>query len=277
MSGGTSALNGTKLLMLTGLTNFTTYIVWVNATDPTGSSLYTRKWFIFTTVGNLPPIFGSPTPSNGSTSTPPSLIWSILISDSEGDAFNWTIECNNGQMSGGISALNGTKSLQLDVTNSTTYKVWVNATDPTGSRQYTRKWYTFSTSASIPPGTPDIDGPASGKVGVSYYYNFVAIDPNGDDVYYRIDWGDGSNITQWIGPYHSGQVVIVAHTFSITGLFTIRCQAKDSYNSVSDWGQLKITMPKAKIYMPSPFLELMQKLLERFPNLFPILRLWLGY
>ncbi len=276
-SGANIALNGTKSLILTGLTNFTTYKVWVNATDSTGSHLYTRKWFIFTTVGNLPPIFGSPTPSNRSANSPPSLIWSIPINDTEGDAFNWTIKCSNGQMSSGINALNGTKSLQLDVTNSTTYKVWVNATDPTGSRQNTRKWYTFNTSASVPPGTPDIDGPASGKVGVSYYYNFVATDPNGDDVYYRMDWGDGSSITQWIGPYHSGQVVIVAHTFSTTGQFTIRCQAKDSYNSVSDWGQLKTTMPKAKIYMPSLFLELMQKLFERFQNLLPILRQLLGY
>ena len=277
MSGGTSALNGTKSLMLTGLTNFTTYKVWVNATDPAGSNQYTRKWFIFTTVGNLAPIFGSPTPSNGSTNAPSSLIWSIPINDKEGDAFNWTIQCSNGQMSVGTRALNGTKSLQLDVTNSTTYKVWVNATDPTGSRQYTKKWYTFNTSASIPPGKPNIDGPASGKVGVSYYYNFVAIDPNGDDVYYRINWGDGSNIMQWIGPYHSGQMVIVAHTFSTTGLFTIRCQAKDSYNSVSDWGQLKVTMPKGKEYIPSLFLKFIERLLERFPQISSILRQLLGY
>jgi len=270
-SGGTGAFNGIKSLPLSGLTNFTIYKIWVNATDPTGSGLYTKQWFIFTTKGNLPPIFGSPTPSNGSTSPPLNLNWSILISDSEGDAFNWTIECSNGQTSGGTSASNGIKSLQLVVANLTTYKVWVNATDPTGSVQYTRKWYTFNTSASVPPSQPIIDGPASGKVGVSYNYNFVAIDPNGDDVYYRIDWGDGTPITNWIGPYHSGQVVIVSHTFSTTGLLNIKCQAKDSYNSVSSWGQLDVTMPKAKIYIPSLFFELIERLLERFPYGFPIL------
>jgi hypothetical protein len=251
--------------------------VWVNATDPTGSGLYTRKWFIFTTKGNLPPTFGLPTPSNGSISPPLNLNWSILISDFEGDAFNWTIECSNGQTSGGTSASNGIKSLALVVTNLTTYKVWVNATDPAGSVQYTRKWFTFSTSASVPPSLPIIDGPASGKVGVSYNYNFVAIDPNGDNVYYRIDWGDGTPITNWIGPYHSGQVVIVSHTFPTSGLLTIKCQAKDSYNSVSGWGQLDVTMPKTKMYIPSLFLELMQRLLARFPHTFPILNQLLAY
>jgi hypothetical protein len=50
-------------------------------------------------------------------------------------------------------------------------------------------------TTSLPPDAPIIDGPASGKVGVSYVYNFVAFDPNGDDVYYRIDWCDGTPIT----------------------------------------------------------------------------------
>jgi hypothetical protein len=127
------------------------------------------------------------------------------------------------------------------------------------------------------PDTPIIDGPANGKVGVSYCYDFVAIDPNGDDVYYRIDWGDGSPITEWIGPYYSGQVVIVAHTFSNTGLLTIKCQAKDPYDLVSDWGQLTVTMPKGKICIPSLIVELIERLLERFSNAFPLLRQLMGY
>jgi len=156
------------------------------------------------------------------------------------------------------------------------YKVWINATDPTGSGLYTRKWYTFTT-ASPPPNPPTIDGPASGKTGVSYNYNFVAVDPDGDDVYYRIEWGDGSPVTEWIGPYHSGQLVIVSHTFIKRGTLIIKCQAKDSYDALSDWGQLKVIMPKVTGYMPSLFLELIERLMERFPHAFPILRQLLGY
>ncbi len=226
---------------------------------------------------SLPPVFGTPSSVNGSKNNPLSFSWKIPINDSEGDVFSWTIHCSNGQTTSGTGASNGTKSLGLSgLTNSTMYKVWINATDPTGSGLYTRKWYTFTT-ASPPPNPPTIDGPASGKTGVSYNYNFVAVDPDGDDVYYRIEWGDGSPVTEWIGPYHSGQLVIVSHTFIKRGTLIIKCQAKDSYDALSDWGQLKVTMPKVTGYMPSLFLELIERLMERFPHAFPILRQLLGY
>jgi len=66
--------------------------------------------------------------------------------------------------------------------------------------------------------------------------------------------------------------VIVSHTFSKIGLLKIKCQAKDSYDSVSDWGQLVVTMPKGTVYIPLFFLELIEKLMERFLFTLPILR-----
>jgi hypothetical protein len=222
--------------------------------------------------GNLPPTFGTPIPVNCSTNNPQNFNWSIPINDPESDAFSWSIKCSNGQTSSGTSALNGTKSLGLTVTNLTTYTIWVNATDPTGSGQYTRKWFTFSTSASMPPSLPVIDGTTSGKVGVSYYYNFVAIDPNGDDVYYRIDWDDGSPITNWIGPYDSGQAMVVSHTFSNTGVLTIKCQAKDSYDLMSNWGTLDVAMP---VLYNKPLLIFWEQLFQRYLNAFSLLwHLW---
>ena len=104
---------------------------------------------------------------------------------------------------------------------------------------------------------------------MSYYYNFVAIDPNGDDVYYRIDWDDGSPNTNWIGPYDSGQVLVVSHTFSNTGVLMIKCQAKDSYDLMSNWGTLKVTMP---VSFNKPLLSFWDQLFQRFQNAFPLLR-----
>ncbi|MCX6671864.1 MAG: hypothetical protein NTX92_08100, partial [Euryarchaeota archaeon] len=63
--------------------------------------------------GNLPPIFGTPTPANGSTSNPLSLPWSIPINDPEGNLISWTIQCSNGQTNSGTNAANGTRSLAL--------------------------------------------------------------------------------------------------------------------------------------------------------------------
>jgi hypothetical protein len=276
-SNATGASNGTKSLALSGLSYLTVYKVWVNATDPTGSTLITSKWYNFSTKANLPPVFGSPSPLNGSTSNPFSFTWSIPINDSEGNTFSWTIQCSNGQVSNGTGAINGTKSLVISgLTNSTSYKVWVNATDPTGSGLYTRKWYIFTTIVGLPPNPPTINGPASGKVGVSYVYYFLTADPDGDDVYYRIDWGDGL-VTEWIGPYHSSQLVLASHSFSSIGTSIIKCQAKDTHGLLSNWGQLIVTMPKEMTHIPSPILKLIERLMERFPHAFPMLKQLLGY
>jgi uncharacterized lipoprotein YmbA len=256
--------------------NYSTQYWWkVTAYDghANSSAIYT-----FTTKQpNNPPVFGAPSPANGSTGNLVSLTWSIPINDPEGNIFSWTIQCSNGQTTSGTGASNGTKSLVLSgLTNLTTYKVWVNATDPTGSGRYTRKWYNFTTIASPPPQKPTITGPTNGKTGVSYIYNFVTADPDGNDVYYRIDWGDGSPVTEWYGPYHSGQVMIVSQTFSTVGTFIIKSQAKDTYNASSDWGQLDVTMP-VSINLPPLFHQFLEKLFERFPHAFPILRQLLGY
>ncbi|HWR27596.1 MAG TPA: VCBS repeat-containing protein, partial [Candidatus Thermoplasmatota archaeon] len=153
-----SASNGTKSLSLSGLASSTMYTVWVNATDPAGSGLWTRQWFTFITQGiggNSPPEFGTPSPANGSSGNRLYFNWNIPVNDPEGTDFSWTIQCNNGQTTSGTSANNGTKSLFLSgLAYSTSYKIWVNATDPTGSTQYTRKWYTFTTETIIPFNIP---------------------------------------------------------------------------------------------------------------------------
>jgi hypothetical protein len=161
----TGASNGIKSLVLSGLASSTTYKVWVNATDPAppGSGQYTRRSYTFTTQGgNTPPVFFAPSPANGSAGNQQNLTWKIPINDTEGDLFSWIIECSNGQTKSGTDTTNGTKSLDLSgLANSTTYKVWVNATDPTGSGQYTRGWFTFKVGAE------SIDTVIKGGFGVS--------------------------------------------------------------------------------------------------------------
>jgi hypothetical protein len=61
-----------------------------------------------------------------------------------------------------------------------------------------------------------------------------AMDPEGDDVFYMIDWGDGTT-TQWLGPYQSGTEIVFNHTWSQPGDYTVRARAKDVWNAASDW------------------------------------------
>jgi carboxypeptidase T len=140
-------------------------------------------------------------------------------------------------------------------------------------------WGDFSTLRKVivsnitnePPDPPTINGPTTGKVGTRYIYSVVSTDPDGNDVFYFIDWGDGTN-SSWIGPYASAQTITANHTWSAQGTYVIKAKARDSYGAESSWSTLSVKMP-----MSLPFLSFWQRLFERFPNAFPILRHLLGY
>jgi hypothetical protein len=123
------------------------------------------------------------------------------------------------------------------------------------------------------PRPPTITGPAKGKVGVVTKYNFTTTDPDGDEVYYFIDWGDTTN-SSWIGSYPSGNQITESHTWSKKGTFTIKAKAKDISGNESDWGTLSVTMPCS---YEIPFFSFWEMLFERFPHVFPILRYLMGY
>jgi len=85
------------------------------------------------------------------------------------------------------------------------------------------------------PDTPVIDGPTNGNADASYDFTFKSVDPEGDDVYYWIDWGDGTS-SEWIGPYNAGEEIIVNHTWNNPDTYEIRAKAKDD-NGESDWSE----------------------------------------
>ncbi len=94
--------------------------------------------------------------------------------------------------------------------------------------------YSLSMDRNDPPFPPDITGPTEGEPGVEYIYTFLTWDPEDDIVWYKLDWGDG-NITDWIGPYESGEEIIRSHSWEEIGTYTIRAKAKDIFNAESYW------------------------------------------
>jgi hypothetical protein len=89
--------------------NYDTIYYWkIIAKDFYGLSNISAIWS-FKTIKNQPPVFGTPSPVNGSTNQPISFTWSIPINDPEGDLFNWSIECSNGENSSDIMDGDGTK------------------------------------------------------------------------------------------------------------------------------------------------------------------------
>ncbi|UCF12917.1 MAG: right-handed parallel beta-helix repeat-containing protein [Thermoplasmatales archaeon] len=126
------------------------------------------------------------------------------------------------------------------------------------------------------PHNPTITGPTSGKPGYPYDYTFDATDPNGDDVFYYIEWSDG-NIEDWIGPYPSGEEITLNHTWNEKGTYIIRAKAKDISGAESEWGTLEVSLPVKQLLINQLFTRFIEKFVERFPLLQQIISLILFF
>lgn len=92
---------------------------------------------------------------------------------------------------------------------------------------------------------PTITGPKEGRMGQTYEYKITYTDPDGDDVYYRMYWGDCTVIFH-DGPHKSGEEIKFSHSWCEIccgpGKFTIHVQASDDEGQISNWGTLDVTM-----------------------------------
>jgi len=135
------------------------------------------------------------------------------------------------------------------------------------------EWGDFSTLEDVkveifinnPPELPQISGPTDGVAGETYDYTISAVDPDGDDVYFWIEWFQGCPGIFWQGPYASGEDVIFQYSWENQGSHTISVTARDVYESESGTATLVVTMPRSKSVI-NPFLL-------RLQNIFKILQL----
>ncbi|MFH1101588.1 MAG: C25 family cysteine peptidase [Methanobacteriota archaeon] len=89
------------------------------------------------------------------------------------------------------------------------------------------------------PMTPEPpSGPNEGDVNQAIVFQIPAVtDPEQQDVFYYVDWGDGLN-TNWIGPYHSGEGPIeVRHHWTQPGYYEIKIKAKDIFDLESPYSE----------------------------------------
>jgi len=137
-------------------------------------------------------------------------------------------------------------------------------------------FYSIGSEVPIqPPAKPQRpSGTINGKPGTEYTYTTVTTDPYSNTLYYTWSWGDG-NVSGWYGPYGSGVVASASHVWATKGSYEIKVKAKDQRGLESNWSDpLSVTMPLIYDYHGPSFLD---RLFERFPNAFPILRRLLGY
>lgn len=103
-------------------------------------------------------------------------------------------------------------------------------------------------------------GESKGKTGDEYIYASSATDPDGDRLCYLWDWGDGTN-SDWLGPYDSGQVITVNHTWEKWGYYEIKVKAKDEWGVESDWSDPLIVIMSSpqRSHVYSPILSHLQR------------------
>lgn len=99
---------------------------------------------------------------------------------------------------------------------------------------------------NMPPLPPQITGQINGSINTQYEYSFTSTDPEHEQIYYYVDWGDDS-LSEWLGPFNSGETMMLSHSWNEKGTYVIRAKAKDACGAVSDWAELAISMPKTNV------------------------------
>ncbi|MFX1391410.1 MAG: hypothetical protein ACFE9Z_15200 [Promethearchaeota archaeon] len=96
-------------------------------------------------------------------------------------------------------------------------------------------------SAPNKPNTPT--GPSEGEVENYYTFSFRTTDPEGHNIRYQVDWGDGSTWTSgWVS---SGTTVSKTHKWTVGAAdcgipYSVKVRAQDIYGAWSSWSNCKV-------------------------------------
>jgi hypothetical protein len=93
-----------------------------------------------------------------------------------------------------------------------------------------------------PPDTPSQpSGSSEAAAGSLYSYTTRATDPDGDRVWYTLDWGDGASSVTELVP--SGTTAGASHAWNKAGTYSVKAMASDSKGASSGWSSaLKVAV-----------------------------------
>lgn len=153
------------------------------------------------------------------------------------------------------------------------HTIETRAIDSVGNRDISLAQDTVTIITNNAPNKPTITGPTTGDAGSIYTYTGTAIDPDGDQIYYWFDWGDGTN-SGWFDPVTSGTPKTATHLWATAGNYEIKVQVKDTTGLLSVWSDpLPIKMP----YSYKPILHFLELFFQQFLKTFPLLRQLISY
>jgi hypothetical protein len=128
--------------------------------------------------------------------------------------------------------------------------------------------FTTQSEPNDPPEAPVIYGPPSGPPGKELFFAFSSFDPDGDQVKYLIDWGDGDS--EETSYYEEGKAAEASHTYDQLGDYRIIIQPEDERGRQGPESYFDITISRSK----SANQRLLQILIERFPIIEKLLELF---
>jgi PKD repeat protein len=182
-------------------------------------------------VGNIPPVadftWTPPSPSAGESV----LFDASASSDPDGyiTLYEWDWD-HDGVYDESHTTPTTTHVWTTPGSYSVSLRVTDNATDTTV------KTKTISIVNHAPP-VPTITGPTNGAINQEYEFSIgPVVDPEGDSFYCQWGWGDG-NISEWEGPYLSGEIANASHSWTTTGVYELRARLKDEYDAESNWSE----------------------------------------
>lgn len=79
----------------------------------------------------------------------------------------------------------------------------------------------------LTPSPPIVDKNVLKKYQDAEFFCNVS-DPNGDDIFYKFLWDDGTE-SDWLGPYNSGTICSAFKSWNKSGVYKVKVIAKDSY------------------------------------------------
>jgi hypothetical protein len=185
----------------------------------------------------------------------------ILLTCEKGCNFSFYLDWGDGTSTGWLGPYLCSAEITLvhSYQECGTYTIRANAVDCNGSH------YNATLNITIidnhPPGRPKITGLYKVRPG-TYNWTFKAVDPDGDDVRYYIDWSDG--IKEWTSWHPSGEKVTRNHTYLFYKIFIVGACAQDIHGAVGEWGYILVEVSKSKQIINLPFLQFVEHFLWRF-------------
>ena len=244
-----------------------TFMIHLKVIDDNGQSdIDDTSVTIYSPPNHAPDAPSKPSgPTNGETGIRYSYVTSAIDDDDDTIRFGW--DWNNDDV---VDEWTGFVDSGSQVTtghswdSSGTYSVQVKAEDINGAQSDFSASISVVISGNDAPEKPSLSGPTSGKAGQSYTYYVYTNDPEDEEVYYKIDWDDGTTST-WHGPFSSGETIQLSHVWQNQGSYSIKVLAKDEHGAESEWSDpIPIQMPHSKY---SRILSILMNLVDQYPFL----------